>query len=175
MIKYYLVPGFNGSDEYQWQTFWARSLINAKIIAQDNWGEGAVRDDWTKKIENELQAEDFSKIVLIGHSLGVATIIHWAKSFGHKIRGALLVAPTNVDELAKPISISGFSPMPMEKLPFPSIIVASTNDDWVSIEKAAEYCKAWGSKMEVIGPMGHINSDSRLGEWPRGREILATL
>ena len=175
MAKYFLIPGFRGSDENHWQSFWLKSLPNAQLIVQDNWGANVTKDDWVSRLEATLQSEDLSQVILIGHSLGVATIIHWANQYNHKIRGALLVAPTNVDQMAQPIDANGFAPMPLNKLNFPSIIIASTNDIWIDIERAQEYSKIWGSEFENIGAQGHINSDSKLGEWEVGRKILERL
>ncbi|HSU93561.1 MAG TPA: alpha/beta hydrolase, partial [Gemmatimonadaceae bacterium] len=61
------------------------------------------------------------------------------------------------------------------RLPFPSIVVASTNDEYVTIERARFFANAWGSSFVNIGEAGHINSASDLGNWPRGRELLAEL
>jgi predicted alpha/beta hydrolase family esterase len=60
----------------------------------------------------------------------------------------------------------------MEKLPFPSIVVASTNDEFVSIERARAFAQAWGSRFVEIGDAGHINGDSGFGEWPEGERML---
>ncbi|TIX39355.1 MAG: hypothetical protein E5V36_19965, partial [Mesorhizobium sp.] len=31
----------------------------------------------------------------------------------------------------------------------------------------------WGSDLHIAGPLGHINGDSGLGDWPAGMELLA--
>lgn len=175
MPKYFLIPGFRGSDENHWQTYWSKSLPNSQIIIQDYWGENVSKNDWVSRLNEYLINEDLSKVILIGHSLGVATIIHWANEYELKIRGALLVAPTDVDNLAEPIDAIGFNPMPLKKLNFPSIIIASTNDKWIDINKAKEFANIWGSQFENIGAYGHINSDSNLKNWQIGRRILDRL
>ena len=62
--------------------------------------------------------------------------------------------------------------MPLKKLPFPSIVIASTNDEYVSVERATEFSNAWGSELVFIGEAGHINSASNLGNWPEGWKYL---
>ena len=67
------------------------------------------------------------------------------------------------------------SPMPFAPLPFPSIVVASTDDEYVSLPRAAQFAIAWGSRLEVLGALGHINSASNLGSWPEGFALLREL
>lgn len=60
-------------------------------------------------------------------------------------------------------------------LPFPSIVVASADDDYVTPAQARAYATAWGSEYVEIGAAGHINSASGLGAWPAGRALLERL
>ncbi|MDQ2766073.1 MAG: alpha/beta hydrolase, partial [Gemmatimonadota bacterium] len=87
----------------------------------------------------------------------------------------LLVGPSDTEAASYPNGPTGWSPMPMARLPFPSIVVASTDDEYVTIERAQSFADAWGSLLVNIGAAGHINSASNLGEWPLGRELLAEL
>jgi predicted alpha/beta hydrolase family esterase len=174
MPKYFIVPGYSKNTPEHWQSVWANVILNAQTIEQDKW-ENVQKDDWVGRIQETLKAHDLSQVILIGHSLGVAIILHWAKEYGHKIRGALLVAPTDVDDLPEPIAAYGFNPMPLEKLPFPSIIIASENDVWISLKRAYEYAELWGSEIVNVGKLGHINADSNLGEWEVGQAVLKRL
>ena len=63
--------------------------------------------------------------------------------------------------------------MPLEKLPIPACVVASENDPFVSMERSEFFANAWGVKLFNAGALGHINSDSDLGEWEQGRKFLA--
>ena len=65
--------------------------------------------------------------------------------------------------------------MPRNRLPFPSIAVASTDDPYVTLERSAELAHAWGSELVNIGPAGHVNSASGLGDWPAGFALLERL
>jgi predicted alpha/beta hydrolase family esterase len=65
--------------------------------------------------------------------------------------------------------------MPMNRLSFPSIVVFSEDDAYVSPARATTFAKAWGSTAISVGPAGHINSASGLGEWPAGRAMLEAL
>ncbi len=68
--------------------------------------------------------------------------------------------------------MTGFTPIPTKKLPFKSIVVASSNDIWVSQERAQSFADAWGSAFINIGEAGHINVAGGYGEWPFGLEVL---
>jgi hypothetical protein len=74
-----------------------------------------------------------------------------------------------------PIGPTGWRPMPMTRLPFPSIVVASTNDEYASMARAQEFAAAWGSRLVNIGAAGHINAATALGDWSEGRKLLEEL
>jgi serine hydrolase len=50
--------------------------------------------------------------------------------------------------------------------------VASTNDEYVTIDRARAFADAWGSRLVLIGDAGHINGASGYGPWPEGEEML---
>jgi predicted alpha/beta hydrolase family esterase len=60
-------------------------------------------------------------------------------------------------------------------MPFESLVVASTNDPFGSLEAQANLAAAWGAELQSIGARGHINADSGLGNWPQGRNWLEKL
>jgi predicted alpha/beta hydrolase family esterase len=110
--------------------------------------------------------------VLIGHSLGCTTIAHWASGHQTRIKGALLVAPSDIEQPVYTFPASGFAPIPLLTLPFPSIVVASEDDPWVSVERAKFFASNWGSGFVNIGKAGHINVSSGYGPWKEGLAIL---
>jgi predicted alpha/beta hydrolase family esterase len=112
-------------------------------------------------------------IVLVAHSLGTSLVMRWSfehREHARKVAGAFLVAPTDRDRFdASPSSpVRGWGPMILERLPFPSMVIASRNDDRVSFERAAIFAKAWGSTLVDGGNLGHIGSAAKLGLWPFG-------
>jgi predicted alpha/beta hydrolase family esterase len=62
--------------------------------------------------------------------------------------------------------------MPLERLPFPSAVVASTNDPYMMMGRARVLAWAWDSELVDVGACGHINVPSGFGPWPLGEEIL---
>ncbi len=117
-------------------------------------------------------------IVFAAHSLGCIALAHWCKAAPgevHKIKGALLVAPADVDGKDAPKQLKDFSPVPRDLLPFPSIVVASSSDPYLTIARAREFARSWGSRFVDIGAAGHINGESGLGDWPEGKRLLRHL
>ena len=111
--------------------------------------------------------------MLAAHSLGCALVAQWAADCGGRgVRGAFLVAPSDVEAPDYPIEGRSFSHMPLVRLLFPSIVVASTNDEYVSMERVQHFANAWGSRLVVIGEAGHINGASGYGPWPEGEAML---
>lgn len=174
MIKYYTLPGYGGSGSEHWQSFFDTKLDNCHRIEQDNW-MAPVLEDWLERIEETLKNEDLSNTILITHSLGGVTLAHWVKKYGKKIKGALIVAPPDLEFPAEDLGVESFAPIPENKLPFPSIVVCSTNDDWMSVERAKYYAEAWGSELLTLENAGHVNGDSGYGDWDGGLEILKKL
>ncbi|UPL49728.1 RBBP9/YdeN family alpha/beta hydrolase [Hymenobacter sublimis] len=166
------VPGLGGSGPEHWQTRWEQQY-GYRRVEQRNW-HNPVCSEWVAALEAAVAAA-VPEVVLVGHSLACATIAHWASVTQHPIKGALLVAPADVDRPDLPPEVTGFAPMPLARLPFPSIVVASTDDAYVTLARAQQFAHAWGSRLVNMGPRGHINSASGLGQWPQGQELLREL
>lgn len=166
------IPGLRNSDTGHWQTDWeTRFPESFQRVHQLSW-EQPDKGLWTNAIEESLADSNHQDLILIGHSVGCATIMHWHKDFHHRIKAALLVAPSDVDRLGFPKYITGFSPMPLDLLPFPSIVVASTDDHVVSIERAEYFAENWGSDFVTIENAGHIETKSGFGKWEEGLGLV---
>lgn len=174
MINYLIVPGLGNSGEDHWQTYFENSGDNFYRINQLDW-ETPKCADWIKTIDIRVLEFDLSTVVLIGHSLGCATIAHWSKKYKRQIKGALLVAPSDLEAPQYTFPAVGFTPIPLEQLYFKSIVVASANDPWVSLERAKLFAESWGSNFINIGEAGHINIASGHTNWDEGIRILQSL
>ena len=174
MINYLIIPGLGNSGPEHWQTFFENSGDNFKRINQQEWDAPAC-NDWVATINNTIAGYDPTTVILIGHSLGCTTIAHWATQYKKKIKGALLVAPSDVEAQQYSFPAKGFSPTPKEKINFKTIVVASEDDPWVSLERAKYFADSWGSEFINIGKAGHINVASGHNEWKEGLEILNRL
>jgi predicted alpha/beta hydrolase family esterase len=174
MINYYNIPGLGNSGPEHWQTYFESRIEGYRRIEQKEWDAPAC-EDWISTINECLEGQDLSNVVLVGHSLGCATIAHFAARYGKHVRAALLVAPSDLEAPAYTFPAVGFDPIPLQKINFKTIVVASTNDPWVSLERARYFADCWGSDIIEIGAAGHINAASGHGPWDKGLEILKSL
>jgi predicted alpha/beta hydrolase family esterase len=87
----------------------------------------------------------------------------------------MLVAPADTEAPGFPAVTTGFTPMSIQKLRFPSVVVASTNDEYVTISRAQYFAGRWGSEFINIGAAGHINALSGFTKWPEGLQLLRKL
>jgi prephenate dehydrogenase len=172
-----VLPGWQNSGPRHWQTLWEQQNPIFLRVQQRDW-EFPHRDWWVERINAEVKQAP-APIVFAAHSLGCIALGHWCKSASPadlaKIKGALLVAPVDIDGKEAPKQTKDFAPASRDLLPFPSILVASSNDPYISLPRAREYARAWGSRFVDIGAAGHINGESGLGDWPEGKRLLRHL
>lgn len=176
-MKYTLliVPGLGDSTTGHWQDNWLQYFPNTKKVVQDNWNQPQLQD-WLKNLDATIKSIE-TPIVIVAHSLAVSLIAHWSQQNDTgKIAGALLVAPADVESSAHtPEEIWNFAPIPLAKLSYPSIVITSSNDPYISTERAEFLANQWGSQFYNVGPKGHLNFASQLGLWEEGQEILNSL
>jgi uncharacterized protein len=91
------------------------------------------------------------------------------------IKAALLVAPSDAEAAQYTFPARGFAPIPLQKMDFKTMVVASANDIWVSLERAQFFATHWGSAFINLGNAGHINVDSGHGQWDEGLALLKSL
>jgi uncharacterized protein len=194
MPHYLILPGWQNSGALHWQSHWEAQLP-AQRVTQHDWMR-PLRGDWITRLEDQIllicehstqetrrrYAENASKnseedIVLIAHSLGCHLVAAWSalSKQTHRIKGALLVAPPDGIREQFPPELKSWRPPVLQKLPFPSICVISSNDPFCELQPGKDMAAAWGSELIELGDKGHINADSGLGDWPQGRALLARL
>jgi uncharacterized protein len=169
-----ILPGLGNSGEQHWQTIWEKLHPEFIRVNQSEW-ENPICEDWIATIEAKVQEIGSENVILVGHSLACSTIGFWVNKYKTIIKGALIVAPSDTEAETYPTGTTGFTPMPSEKLPFKSIMVYSTDDYYVSTERALYFGKNWGSEIVSVGDAKHINAESNLGEWHFGLELLKQL
>ncbi|HEY0191157.1 MAG TPA: alpha/beta fold hydrolase [Kofleriaceae bacterium] len=170
MASYLIVPGWAGSGPDHWQTYWERELAGATRVEMPDWFAPR-RAEWVRTLDQAIAAAS-EPPVLVAHSLGCIAIAHWAVHGTRRIRGALLVAPPDLDRKRCPELLRDFAPVPRDRLPFRSRVVASDNDPYAELPWSIRTAFDWGSEVSVLASAGHINSDSHLGGWPDGRPLL---
>ncbi len=168
-----LLPGWKNSGPDHWQSRWEVALGHIRV-QQHDW-ERPLRGDWLMQLEQAVLKG--SAITLVAHSLGCQLVAAWAAHSrnAQRVRAALLVAPSDVErEEARPL-LPSWSPIERQKLPFQSILVASQNDPFCSFTRSQQFAHNWGAELVDLGLMGHMNTQSGLGDWPQGQALLDRL
>ncbi len=165
------VPGWGGSSATHWQTCWEREFPNIFRVVQQDW-ENPDRQVWLAQL-TEVLAGVPRPVVLVGHSLGVATIVHAAAAgLLPGVVGAFLVAMPEVERAGFPSQITGYSPLPRLRLPFPSVMIASQDDPYITSDELSGWAQRFGSRFIDVGFRHHIGDAAGLGEWMEGKLLL---
>lgn len=169
-----ILPGWQNSGPEHWQSRW-EALHGYTRVQQHDWMR-PLRGDWMSQLEEAVLAAS-GPVVLVAHSLGCVLSAAWAAHSGntHRIQGALLVAPGDPQRDELRAVLKSWSPVPLQRLPFPSTLVGSHDDPYCSFERAQHFARAWGSDLVDYGNRGHINAESGLGDWPEGQCLLAQM
>ncbi len=185
-----ILPGWQNSGPDHWQSLWETQL-GAQRVLQHDWMH-PLRGDWITRLEDHLlsiseqtiehtcvrDAQKASKnILLVAHSLGCHLVSAWAalSAQTHRIQGALLVAPPDAQRADFPQEMKSWRSPVLQKLPFPSVCVLSSNDPFSTLQSGKNMALAWGSEVKELGEKGHINAESGLRDWPQGKAWLAEL
>jgi hypothetical protein len=179
-----IVPGLRDAVANHWQTLLEAQLAAAgrRVRSVPPMGRAALAvAPRLAAIEREAQAAE-GPLVIVAHSGGCVMVAHWARQTRREVRGALLAAPPEFDRpmpegyptLAQ-FDAGGWLPVPRERLPFRSIVVASRNDPLARFKGVAALATDWGSELIDEGHVGHLNPASGFGEWPRAHGFIAAL
>lgn len=136
---------------------------------------------WVSLLDRTLAAVE-GPVILVAHSGGVMMVVHWARKHRRPIHGALLATPADLESplpagypTLDALRHGGWLPLPRSRLPFPSIVAASTNDPLARYEHVVQFAEDWGSRIVDVGAVGHLNPASGFGEWPRALEFVREL
>jgi len=169
-----ILPGWQNSGPDHWQSRWAL-LHGYRRVEQHDWLRPR-RGDWIARLEDVVLGCE-GPVVLVAHSLGCILTAAWAQvsRSTQRVQAALLVAPGDAEREALRSVLPSWSPVVLQRLPFPSVLVGSQNDPYCSLSRAQTFADAWGSRFVDLGPAGHINAESGLGDWPEGLTLLTDL
>jgi uncharacterized protein len=177
-----IVPGFRGSGAGHWQTWMESQVTGSRRVSGIDWDQ-PVLTDWAELIRREIDRAP-APVWLVAHSFGCLATVLAARDRAERIAGALLVAPADPERFSPTglragtaqASTVGLSPLlPRSPLGFPSVVVASCNDPWMSLPRVSRWARRWGSELIDLGRAGHVNPDSGFGPWPEGLALLRAL
>ena len=162
-----VATGLDDSGPGHWQTLWQRRHPEMTRIVQDDFAEPDIAR-WSGTVARAVEAACEPPVV-IAHSFGCLATVRAVLAHDVALAGALLVAPADPDKFG---IAHGLLAAP---LPFPSTLVASTNDPWLRFVTAGALAVEWGSRLVSAGRAGHINAGSGHGQWPAGLGLLRDL
>jgi uncharacterized protein len=170
MRKMITLPGIGGSGDAHWQTIWEQADTRFARFRPASWDQPEL-DDWTQSLERAVQS-CAEPPILVAHSLACLLVAHWATCTRSAIAGAFLVSVPDPDGSRFPVEAASFKPVPTRPLQFPSLVIASTDDPYSTLDAARRRADEWRSGLNVVGALGHINASSGLADWPQGRALL---
>jgi predicted alpha/beta hydrolase family esterase len=168
MARILIVPGLHDSGPDHWQSWMERELPASERVKQRDWSAPDIIA-WAASVRDAVEGGR-GAVWIIAHSFGCLAAVRAAADVGGLIAGALLVAPAEPTKLG--ITAGA---VPEGRLPFPSFLVASRNDPWMTFESARHWSWRWGSRLVDAGVAGHINPESGYGPWPGGLHVLRRL
>ncbi|HET7064882.1 MAG TPA: alpha/beta fold hydrolase [Rudaea sp.] len=179
-----IIPGLRDHVDAHWQTLLAHELEAHGRTVRSVPPMGREDLDCARRVEaidralNEIPEPP----IVVAHSGGAIMFVHWARTHDRPIRGALLATPPDFEQpmpegypTIEALRAGGWLPVPRAPLPFPSIVAASRNDPLGRIERVAELARAWGSRFDDLGQVGHLNPASGFGAWPRAESYITEL
>lgn len=162
-----IVPGLRSSGPTHWQTWLEHRLTGSIRISQRDWNDPHL-PDWSSRVRREISRAT-GRVFIAAHSFGVLAAVQAGSDHAERIAGALLVAPADPEHFG----ISEF--LPTKPLPFPVIVVASSNDSWMEFNTVRHWADLWGADLINLGAAGHINAEAGFGPWPEGLALLERL
>jgi len=172
-----LVPGLNDSGSDHWQTLWQRELPHAERVELGMWDDPH-RNTWVNQLNLAIHKAG-RPVILVAHSLACHVVSWWAEyerpDPDGPVKGALLVAPPEVEHAGVDPRLARFAPVMPRALPFPSVLAASRDDPWIEFGRARRLGRIWKSRFVDAGWLGHINADSGIRDWPFGQFLLRQL
>jgi predicted alpha/beta hydrolase family esterase len=169
-----LVPGLGNSPYNHWQSRWQRERNDCVRADLGRWHEPDPQH-WIARLDECIRP--CRPVVIVAHSLGCIATVLWANQKStSSVGGALLVAPCDTEAGGACEQLKRFAPtIPSCRLPFPSLIVASSNDPYASLARSRDMAESWGAELINAGAAGHLNAASPLGSWSYGQALLNTL
>jgi len=179
-----IVPGLRDHVDDHWQTLlggklmWSRPVRSVQPGGRHNLDLAAR----VQAIQDALESIQ-GRVTIVAHSAGALMLAHWAHWYQRvDIVGALLATPADLETpmpegypTLEALQKHSWLPVPRERLPFPTIVAASSNDPLAALPRVEELAGDWGSHVVRLGHVGHLNPASGFGEWPQAEELIARL
>ena len=145
-----IVPGLRDHVADHWQSLLADTLWKVAIVPP------LERDGLSLAARvaalDAVLADIDGPVVLVAHSAGVMITVHWAQQSDRPVLGALLATPPDFETplpqgypTAEELTANGWTPIPRRRLPFPSIVAASSTDPWPRLAASPAWPRCGGA------------------------------
>lgn len=167
MDRVLIVPGLYGSGPAHWQSWLHAQVPGSERVEQlDNATPDLLA--WSARVGAAIDAGE-EPTWIVAHSFGMLASLHASVGREARIAGLLLVAPADPDKFGVR------QLLPKQALSIPAILAASSNDPWMTPDKAQALARTLGLSFLPLGAVGHVNTESGHGPWPQGLELLRRL
>jgi len=177
--RVYIIHGWEATPEANWFSWLKSELENrgfkVTVPAMPDT-EQPILEKWLKYLEKLVGEVDLNTY-LVGHSLGVITILRFLETLptSQKVGGAVLVAgfseTIGFDELASFFT----APLDYDKVKNSVnkiVAINSDNDQYVSLRNGEIIRDKLGAELIVVHQGGHLNLDNGYAEMPVALEAL---
>ena len=178
MKKVFIVHGLEGSPNGGWRPWLMAELEKLDIYAcalPMPHPEYPSVAGWLDEIERHVRINEDDEIYLVGHSLGVPSILLFLESSEVKIKGAVLVSGplelTN-NEKVNPFLENGFDFDKIKSHTKKFAVIHGDDDPLVPLSDAKNLASNLNCHLEIIPNGGHLNGSSG---WTSLPEVLTLL
>jgi hypothetical protein len=168
-----LIPGISNSGPEHWQSRWELRHEGVVRVVQRDW-DYPMCDEWVEALDAAV-GKASEPPILVAHSLGCLAAARWAAQSPRSVHAMLLVAVPDPSGPAFPKQAIGFHLVPHDLGRRHVTVVGSTDDPYSSREYLQRLVRHWNAEYLDLGPKGHINAASGLGEWPEGWALVERL
>ena len=96
------------------------------------------------------------RVVTVANSCGVSAVQRWMQPGERHVACAFLVAPPDPEQPDAPTAVSCFGPMGGLALPFPGLVVASSNDPAYTLSRAKQFARGRGARFVDVAVPGTL-------------------
>jgi predicted alpha/beta hydrolase family esterase len=166
MKKVLILHGWGGSDEPHWQWWVAKELkkLNYEISFPNLPNRDAPNlDVWMDTLKKEF--DRFQPDIVMCHSLANILWFNFVTKYEIKeLDKLMLVAPVRQECDIEEIKTFFPYPIPTDLRAKESIMVGSTNDEYLDFDEALQLQSALNVGLKILKDAGHINAESGFGE-----------
>lgn len=163
--RVFIIHGWGGSPDANWFP-WLKEELEKKdfevIVPQMPNADFPMEGEWIKKMHSTI-SDPNSNVILVGHSLGVISILRYLESLSEEVNvgGAILVAGFS-ESLGTISEIENFFTTSVNYEKVKScckkfIVISSDDDPYVPTEKGKLLYDKLDAKFILLNGAGHIN------------------